>query len=60
MSPGTSQKNSIIEWGFYTLYSQRRAMMAHKGLYENLNIVPHPKCTATANKFENIMLNPHK
>ena len=29
MSPGTPQQNDILEWGFATLYSRMRIILAH-------------------------------
>ena len=60
MSPGTPQQNSAVNWGFITLYSQMRVMMAQAGKYENLKTGLWPKCAATATKLENIMVNPHE
>ena len=36
MSPGTTQKNDVVELGFATFYSWDRVMMAHSGLHKNL------------------------
>ena len=60
MSPGTSQKNGMVERVFATIYSQMRGMMKHTRLHENLNTCLWPKCAATATKIENIMVSLHK
>ena len=35
-SPGTPQKNGVVERGFATLYSIMHTMMTHARLHENL------------------------
>ena len=60
MSPGTPQKNGIVERGFSTLYSQIHAIMVHKGFHENLKTGIWPECAATATKLEKNMVNPHE
>ena len=35
-------------------------MIAHTGIHENLNTSIWTDCVATATKFENSMVNPHK
>ena len=57
-SPGTPQKNGVVEGGFATLYYQMHAMMAHVGIQENLKNGLWPEWGATATKLENIMVNP--
>ena len=52
-SPGTPQKNGMVEWVFATLYSQMRGMMEHARLHENLNTSPWPECATTAIKLKN-------
>ena len=59
-SPGTPNKNGLIEWVFATLYSWMHVMMAHAGQHENLNTGPWKKCATTATKLEDIITNPHK
>ena len=59
-SPGTPQKNGVVEHGFATLYSRMRATMAHAGLHENLNTGLWSECEATATKLENIVVNSQK
>ena len=59
-SPGTPQKNGVVEQGFATLYASMHTMMEHAELNEKLKTVLWPKCAATATKLENIMVNPPK
>ena len=59
-SPVTPQKNGVIVRGFATFYSKVRAMMTHTGLHKNLNTGLWPECATTANKLENILVNPKK
>ena len=42
-SPGTPQKNGLVEQGFFTLYYRMRAMMMHMVLHEKLKIRIWPK-----------------
>ena len=60
MSPGTPQKNGVVEQGFAALYSRMRAMMTHMGLHKNLKTGLCPECAATATKLKNIMVKPHE
>ena len=46
-SPGTPQKNVVVEQIFATLYSQMRAIMVHAGLHENLKTGLCTKFAAT-------------
>ena len=34
LSPGTPQKNCVIEWGFDTIYSRMHEMIVHARLHE--------------------------
>ena len=56
-SPGTSQQNGVVKWGFTILSSWMRVMMAYTGLHENLKTSLWNKCAATATRLENIMVN---
>ena len=58
--PGTPQKNGMVEWVFYTLYSWMCAMMSHMELHTYLDTGLWTKCVSTATKLEKIMVNPHK
>ena len=59
-SPGTPQKNDVIEQGFATRYSIMRAVMTNAGINENLKICLWTECAATPNKLENIMVKQYK
>ena len=59
-SPCTPHKNGVVEQGFDIIHSHMCAMMAHTGVYENLNTDLWTECAATTNKIENIMVNPHE
>ena len=59
-SIGTPQKNGVIEQGFSALYSWVSTITLYMGIHEYLKTGICKKCTATANKFENIMVNLHE
>ena len=60
MSPSTPQQNSVIEWGFATLYYRISTIQANIRLDENLKTVLWTECRATATKLENMMVNPQE
>ena len=47
ISPGTPQKNGVIEWVFDKLYYWMRAMMVHMVMHNNLNTALFTKYTTT-------------
>ena len=59
-SPGTPQKNGVVERGFATLYSLMHAIMEHAGMHENLKTGLWSECASTATKLENIVVKPHE
>ena len=59
-SPGTPQKNGVVEWVFDTIYYRMSAMITHEGLCEKLKTDLWPECAVTATKVGNIMVNPHE